>query len=146
MGLGISFVPGQGPDQQRPQQAPTDSAPLQQALQMLSLRLPRFTSASAILPPQLQQRQPGAPLPPQPGTPEWEELMRRLLSGGGAPSPGGQQPPPPIPAPGWKYNPPPGPPQHGERAPGFGAPPFPTIGQIPGAIPNRDIVPDQKQY
>jgi len=84
MALGISFIPN---PQQQQQQPGSQSQPLQQALQMLSLRVPRFGSAGALMPP-LQTRPPGSPLGPMPGTPEFEELMRRLMGGYGYAGPG----------------------------------------------------------
>lgn len=109
--LGISFLPG---NQQQQQQSPTNGVqPVQQALQMISLRLPRVTGANAIAPPSLLERQPGQPLPPVPGTPEWEELMRRLRQPGQPPS----MPPylkyPGQPGTPWQPSPPPAtPPPH----------------------------------
>lgn len=124
MALGISFIPGQGPDQQQQQgPAPQNAPALQQALQMISLRVPRFTNANAITPPELQQRQPGQPLPPVPGTPEWEEMMRRLM-GGNPPAQPGQppnQPPPSTPGTVIKYPAPPSP-----QPPGPPPTPMPT--------------------
>ena len=139
MPLGISFIPGTDQQQQQDQQQPqSQSAPaLQQALQMLSLRVPRFGGPNAILPdPLLQGRQPGQPLPPQPGTPEWEELMRRLR--GGQPGQPGQPPgAPPLtpPGPNVKFPAPPDPNRFGSGP----TPQYPTIGQHPGATPPPPI-------
>jgi hypothetical protein len=139
MALGISFIPGQEPDPQQQQPAAPTGPPLQQALQLLSLRLPRFSGSNAILPdPLLQGRSPGTPLP---GTPEWQALMRRLL-GGMAPS-GAPPTAPPTnqTTPDWTYRQPPTPLPNAMRTPGTAAPPFPTIGQYPGAVPTRRIEP-----
>lgn len=105
MPLGISFVPGQTPQQQQQGPAPQTAPALQQALQTISLRVPRFTNANAIAPPALlQPRQPGQPLPPVPGTPEWEEMMRRFRQPGpiwlsAPPSQPPSSPPPSTPPP-----------------------------------------------
>ena len=143
MALGISFIP---PNQQQQQQQTSQQAPLQQALQMLSLRVPRFGGTNPILPPQLQQRQPGQPLPPVPGTPEWEELMRRLAAGGVPPTNQGQ-PPPSTPPPVFQY-PAPNPRPGSEvmwrsETPGFTSP---FIGTPGGRPPGGTIIPDPKQY
>jgi hypothetical protein len=49
MALGLSFIPTQQSQDQQQQTAPQDSG-VQQALQMLSLRVPRFGSQGAIPP------------------------------------------------------------------------------------------------
>lgn len=133
MALGISFVPGQGSQQQ--QQAGVEPAgpPLQQALQLLSLRLPRVAGANAILPRPLLNGRPGGS--PVPGTPEWDELMKRLLPGGGGSMPGGGAPPPGLTNPGWKYGGPPAPsepinPYPGGQYPDPGGPPV-DIPKVP---------------
>lgn len=144
MALGISFIPNQqAPDQQNTYPGQQE-APLQQALQMISLRVPRFTNANAIVNPQLQRGRPGQ-LPPVPGTPEWEELMRRLT--GGLPStPPGGQPPPATPPPSIGY-PAPKIPQEGFKPlpPGGFTPPPGFFGWPKPPGPGQ-IVVDQKSY
>lgn len=154
MALGVSFFPQpQVPNQQQPQAG----QPVQQALQMLSLRVPRFGSQGAILPQPLQQRQPGAPIGPVPGTPEWEELMRRLMGGqpGGAPAAPGA--PTGAPPPNFAYPAGPKPPTYEPIGPkpDYPATPLPPPDQAPpgkwwpgpgGLTKTFDPYPDQKQY
>ena len=147
MALGISYLPTQAAQQQTPEGQAQETAPaLQQALQMLSLRVPRFGGPNAILPDPLLQRQPGQPLPPQPGTPEWDELMRRLRYGqpGAPPQPGGAPMPPPLPAPGPTFKYPAPMPAPGQPVPPPRLPTWPGPGQGRSPFPDgRRIVPDK---
>lgn len=88
-GMGVSFVPGgQGDPLNRQQQGEASGAPpLQQAIQMLSLRLPRVVGANALAPGQLLNAPGGMG---GSGNPLLEALLRLAGMGGGSGSPGGQ--------------------------------------------------------
>lgn len=86
--MGISFSPSGDPSQQQNGQKPT---PVQQAIQTLSLRIPRTVGAASGAPQQLLQGQGGAGLGGNPNAAmTLEALIRRLFGGGaGLPMPGG---------------------------------------------------------
>lgn len=87
MGMGVSFVPnGQGDPMNRQQPGQASGAPpLQQAIQMLSLRLPRVVGANALAPGQLLNAPGGMG---GSGNPLLEALLR--LAGMGGSFQGGQ--------------------------------------------------------
>ncbi len=96
-GMGVSFVPGgQGDPQNRSQQGEASgAAPLQQAIQMLSLRLPRVVGANAMAPGQLLNAPGGMG---GSGNPLLEALLRLagMAGGGGMPSGMPNQAPSPM--------------------------------------------------
>lgn len=83
--LGISFMPGaQGDQGNNPQQTP-----VQQAIQTLSLRIPRVVGAGSLAPGQLLNAPGGAGLGGNPNSAALLEQIRRMLFGGGSvPGPG----------------------------------------------------------
>lgn len=87
MSMGVSFVPsGQGDPMNRQQQGQAPGAPpLQQAIQMLSLRLPRVVGANALAPGQLLNAPGGMG---GSGNPLLEALLRLAGMGGGQGQPG----------------------------------------------------------
>lgn len=105
---GVSFVPGQ--DQQQPQHG--GASPLQQALQVLSLRLPRVQGANSLAPSGLLHGMGGAMFG---GDMDLERLLAQLFGPGGPLAGGGGMPPPSQPT--TKVTPSGGPP---DAAPGGG--------------------------
>lgn len=138
--LGISFVPDQ--QTQTNQQNPAE--PLQQAVQMLSLRMPRFAGTNAIAPDLLLQSKGAAGLglpmtgpgqDPYLGDDEWlRKILFRLVPGpygGFDPNPQPKMPTPPAHVnPGMEPGEPFGgpPPQKTQPAPGMG--PKPPITKV----------------
>lgn len=123
MAMGVSFLPGGGDNGQR-NKPPTE--PLQQAIQMLSLRLPQVAGAQGIAP---------GPLLQSPGGGGIMELLAQLFGQGhmGQQQPGmagmaGAGPMAPAVHPGT------GAPQGGAPLPGAGRSPG---GTLPGPLPNE---------
>ena len=100
-GLGVSFVPSgeQGaPQEGQPGAGGAPVSPLQRAIQLLSLRLPRFggqgISPGAMLPGQLLQGQGGSGL---------SGILQQLLQQGGG-QPNGSPAAAALPVPGWTFD------------------------------------------
>lgn len=89
MAMGMTFAPGSNEMQQRPM---TSQEPLQEAIKLLSLRLPQIVGANSPVPAPLLQSQGGMGADPT-GNPLLD-LLRRLLGGGQAPQEMGMPSPP----------------------------------------------------
>lgn len=89
MALGISFSPGSQDPQRTGPTGVQDAAPLQQAIQLLSLRLPRVVGATSPIPAPLLQGTGSQGQPDATGNPLLDVLRRLLNPGGG----GGFAPP-----------------------------------------------------
>lgn len=140
--MGISFSPT-GDSQQNNAQKPT---PVQQAIQTLSLRIPRTVGAASGAPQQLLQGQGGAGLGGNPNAAmTLEALIRRLFGGGaGLPMPGGGAPGGGDPGGGGAVPSPivgfPAPPRAGEQPPTPG-PTFPVPPSPGGRAPEEPYTP-----
>ena len=90
--LGLSFMPGEQGNADPNGQKPT---PIQQAIQTLSLRIPRTVGAGSAVPGQLLSSPGGSALGGNPNAAALLEQIRRMLFGGGANfgHPGGPVPP-----------------------------------------------------
>ena len=100
MNLGITFAPGHNTTgmQQRPGMA---SQPVQEAIKLLSLRLPRIVGANAPIPQGLLFGAGGEGLPDPTGNPLLDILRRRLGDPGAIPGDPSGLPPLPPPPPRW---------------------------------------------
>jgi hypothetical protein len=88
--IGLSFMPGGGGGTDPNAQKPT---PVQQAIQLLSLRIPRTVGAASGAPQSLLDSPGGSMLGGNPNSAAiLEEIRRRLFGGGGAPPSGPFQP------------------------------------------------------
>lgn len=162
MGFGVSFLPSDqnSPNNQNPLGNAGGAPPLQQAIQLLSLRLPHVVGSQGLAP---------GPLLQSPGGMGLAEILKQLF-GQGQPAtslPGGGTLPMPAFHPGATPPPPPGPPTFGQPGtqdlpkppggypPGQGLPPgtFHPGGYDQGPSPmaptgpsNRDWLTPQKNY
>lgn len=116
--FGVSFVPGGQAENNRDKVGQQASQAAQQAIQFLSLRLPRVTGAQGLAPAPLLNAPGGSGMPS--GV---IEALLRLAGMGGTPIGGG-----PVGA--MPFQPPPQTPIGMPGAPGGGAPPPPRI--VPG--------------
>jgi len=160
MPLGLSFAPGQDEMTQRQNGAGPSTSPIQEAIRVLSLRMPRVLGASSPAPAALLSGPGSQGLGGHPGNPIIEQLLRALLGGqtsggpmdglpGGAmiappmmpgpgPMGGGMSGPPLIP--GFKFGEQPGPFPPGMPSGGTSSPMPPT--PPPNPINRRMLTPD----
>lgn len=136
--FGLSFSPTQqNSNTQNPNnQSPTaggSGSPIQDAIKVLSLRIPHITGPGGIAPPGLLNSAGGAGMP-QGGAGGLEEFLRRLFGGQGIPGMGAAPPPNVIPGVGGGpgENPLPSPPGGFNPSP---APPPPSGPPMGGANP-----------
>lgn len=108
--IGLSFAPGQNPNQQQPGSQDSAISPVQQAIKILSMRVPQNAGPGGITPNALLTGPGSAGLGAAGGGFDLMALLRRLLQPGGQssagpadampmPGPAGQMPSPSVPLP-----------------------------------------------
>lgn len=140
--FGVSFSPA-GPSRQGQAQSGQKPSPVQQAIQTLSLRIPRVVGAGSVAPQALLSSPGGAAVGGDPNAASLLEAIKRLLFGGGGTAPGTVGTGAPLPRDGGQpspqgtpsWLPPPGPTQPTPGGPTNSPPPGSMVPTGPSQAP-----------